>query len=190
MSVKWTLLVSKFMILTAKWHHCLPWTHFSFFPLPASKTVILQKTITKSLFLMISNCWPELGSADTCQVVSVCDCDSCHFGLWSEHWIACPGFAYLHPARSPHCCLCPWAHLFTFLHPIPPFPSTLNSCQSVSYIHASGSILFIHLFYLLESTYKWDHMVFVFVWLTSLSIMLSTSIYAGSKGRSSFFIAV
>lgn len=44
-----------------------------FFPLPASKTVILQKTITKSLFLKISNCRAELGSADTYQVASVYD---------------------------------------------------------------------------------------------------------------------
>lgn len=38
---------------------------FLFFPLSASKIVILQKTITKSLFLKKSDCWAELGSADT-----------------------------------------------------------------------------------------------------------------------------
>ena len=46
-----------------------------------------------------------------------------------------------------------------------PAPFPFDSCQSIPCIHASVSILFISLFCSLDSTYKWDHMVFVFLWL-------------------------
>ena len=39
---------------------------------------------------------------------------------------------------------------------------------------------FAHLFCSLNSIYKWNHMVFVFLWLISLSIILSRSIHVAS----------
>ena len=49
---------------------------------------------------------------------------------------------------------------FTFFHLVPqPRPS--DSCQSVPCIHASVSFVFISLFCSLDSTYKWDHMVYI-----------------------------
>ena len=42
-------------------------------------------------------------------------------------------------------------------------------------------------FCLLESTYKWNHTVFLFLWLISLSIMLSRSIHVVTNGKIPFF---
>ena len=38
------------------------------------------------------------------------------------------------------------------------------------------------------STYKWDHIVFVFLWFTSLSIIPSRSIHVVTNGKISFFV--
>lgn len=106
MSVKWTLLVLKFIMLTARWHHSLPplsWTHFSsfLFPTPSSYFILQKTTITKALFLKISNCWVALSSAEhPYRVISVCDPDklslwalwACFPGFWSERLVAYPGF--------------------------------------------------------------------------------------------------
>ena len=61
--------------------------------------------------------------------------------------------------------------------------------QFVLYFNVSGSILFSPLFWL-GSTHRGDHMVFVLIpWLISLSIILSRSIHAVMKGRSSLFLS-
>ena len=39
----------------------------------------------------------------------------------------------------------------------------------------------------LDSTYKWDHMVFVFIWLISLSIMPSRLVHVVANGKILFF---
>ena len=102
------------------------------------------------------------------------------------HW-HCYGYPYFHSpcahlcitlnlppslCPSPHCCLSPWAvcicslaNPLTFFHPYSPSPLPADSCQSVPCIHASVSILFTSLFCSLDSTYKWDHMVFLFLQL-------------------------
>ena len=41
----------------------------------------------------------------------------------------------------------------------------------------------IHSFYFLDSTYKWQHAVFVFLWVMSLSIILSRSIHVFVHGK-------
>ena len=70
-----------------------------------------------------------------------------------------------------------------------PLPS--YSCQSVPWFCASNSILLINFFCSLNSSYKWDHMVFSFIdWLISFSIIVSSSIHAGAKGKNFFLIAV
>ena len=72
------------------------------------------------------------------------------------------------PGPSPHCCLwlCVCACMF-FGQSLPVSPHLLPSeiCQSVPCSYASGFIWFITLFCSLDSTYEWDHMVFVFLWL-------------------------
>ena len=40
-----------------------------------------------------------------------------------------------------------------------------------------------------DSTYRWDHTVFVFLWLISLSVILSRLIYVVANGKISFFMA-
>ena len=40
---------------------------------------------------------------------------------------------------------------------------------------------------LLDSTYKWYHMIFVFVWLTLLSMIISRSVHITTNGIISFF---
>ena len=69
-------------------------------------------------------------------------------------------------------------------------PSKLPSghCQSFPCSHASGSIFLASLFCSLDSSYKWGHMVPAFPdWLISLSIIVSNSIPATTKGKNSFF---
>ena len=70
-----------------------------------------------------------------------------------------------------------------------PFPTPLVTV-SLFFI-VSGYTLLACLFCWLGSIYRWDHMVFFFhYWLISLSIILSSSIHAVEKGRSSFLSAV
>ena len=74
----------------------------------------------------------------------------------------------------------------TFFHPAPK-PTFPDSCQSVLCIYESVSILFVTLFCSLNSTYEWNHMVLVFLSLAYISIILSRSIQAVTKGKISFF---
>ena len=87
--------------------------------------------------------------------------------------------------------LCLWSFIYTlwqlFLF-FPPSPSSLPSGHSrfVLYFSVSSSFLLICLFCWLGSTYRWDHVVFVFhIWLISLNTMLSRSIHA-LRNRSFF----
>ena len=65
------------------------------------------------------------------------------------------------------CCLCPWV-LYTcsltlsFLSPIGPLLPSLWSLSVCSFFHVSVSILLTCLFCWLGSTYRWDHMIFLF----------------------------
>ena len=72
-------------------------------------------------------------------------------------------------SQSPHHCLYLWVfHIcflinpFTFFQTLPTSLLPSYSYQSVPWFYASGSILLISLFCSLHSSYKWDHMVFVF----------------------------
>ena len=49
--------------------------------------------------------------------------------------------------------------------------------------------MFIHLFYLFDSTYKWNCTVFIFLWFISLSIISCRSIHAIIIGKMSIFMA-
>ena len=73
----------------------------------------------------------------------------------------------------------PWLYCncqFVFLNLFHPAPNAHpQSCLSSVSIE-SVSVLFVHLF-CLDSTYKWNHMVFVFLCLTSLSIIHSRYIH-------------
>ena len=102
-----------------------------------------------------------------------------------------------------------YCHIYLFLNfcsvtVVPPFSPLLSPTShptptvnplplSVLNFQFSGSILLSCLFCWLGSTYRWDHMVFIFhhmvFWLISHSIRLSSSIHAVAKGRSSFFLS-
>ena len=79
----------------------------------------------------------------------------------------CPPAPYFH-SQSPH--WCPIHESFIdvlWLIPSPSFsqnwlPHTLLLQLSIPWFHPSDSILLITLFCSLDSSYKWDHMVFVF----------------------------
>ena len=47
---------------------------------------------------------------------------------------------------------------------------------------------YVHLFRLLKSSYEWSHIIFVFLWLISLSIIPSSSIHVVANGKISFFL--
>ena len=69
----------------------------------------------------------------------------------------------LHPVVHAHGSFIhvPWLAFF-LLSQLPPSPLPSGHCQFVLYVHVFGSILVNCLFCLLCSTYRWDHMVFVF----------------------------
>ena len=54
-------------------------------------------------------------------------------------------------------------------------------CKSVSVLHICSFELF------LDSTCKWYHTVFVFVWLISLSVTFSRHIHVAANGNISFY---
>ena len=69
---------------------------------------------------------------------------------------------------SPRCYPCPWAmciciYILWLICSSPPVSLPSEICQSVPCVHASGFILFISIFYSLDSTYKSDHTVFFFL---------------------------
>ena len=72
--------------------------------------------------------------------------------------------------QSLHGCL--YYGLYTYVLWLIPSPSCLqscplpsDSCQSVPCVHVSVSVLFVSSFCSLDSIYKWNHTVFVFLWL-------------------------
>ena len=95
-------------------------------------------------------------------------------------YYSCPNFPPLpfsnHPticshSQFPHCCPCPLViHTCCLSSPFsfpPLIPSPLLSAYfpSAPCFYTCDSVLFISLFCSLDSTYEWDHMVFVFHWL-------------------------
>ena len=67
--------------------------------------------------------------------------------------------------------------------PLPALPKT----TSLLCLYKPICILFVHLFCVLDSTFKWDHVIFVFFWLILLSIMPLTSNPVTANGKISFF---
>ena len=51
-------------------------------------------------------------------------------------------------------------------------------------------IIFVHLACFSDFTYKWNHMIFVFLWFISLSIIPSRSIHVVTNGKISFFLMI
>ena len=83
------------------------------------------------------------------------------------------------------------------IHPSPPFtPRTMSLSVSLwvcfcfvdkvtcvyIYIHTYIYIIYIY------SAYKWYHVIFVFIWLTLLSIVISKSIRVTANGIVSFYL--
>ena len=58
-------------------------------------------------------------------------------------------------------------------------------CESVSFIYIRSFVSF-----LLDSTSKWYYMIFVFLWLTSLSMIISRFIHIAANAIISFFYMV
>ena len=82
---------------------------------------------------------------------------------------------------------------FVSLNPLllfaPPSLLSLLVISSSFYLSESVSILLYSwvCFIFKDVTYKWYHIVIVFLWLTSLSIILSRSIHVCAKGKISIF---
>ena len=69
---------------------------------------------------------------------------------------------------------------------LPPFPP----CNP-KFLHLWLYFCFVNKFictHFLDSTYKWYHMVFLFLWLTSLSLTISRSIHVAANGIILFFL--
>ena len=79
--------------------------------------------------------------------------------------------------------------LFLSFTPLPPSPLPLCPLSVCSIIPGPGSILFVSLFCSLDSCYTEIIWYLFFIdWLISFSI-ISSSIHAVAKGRSSFFLS-
>ena len=81
------------------------------------------------------------------------------------------------------------------LFPFCSIPSTPNhphpaptSCHLLS-IYESVFVLLVSSVCSLDSTYKWNHMIFVLLWLTSLSILFSRSNHTVAKGKMFYFFS-
>ena len=72
------------------------------------------------------------------------------------------------------------SHIYFFL---PPIPSPLGTTYSLYLWLCFCLVRFAHLFCFLDSTCKWNHIVFVFLWLSSLRIKLSRSIHVVTNGK-------
>ena len=78
-------------------------------------------------------------------------------------------------------------HLFLFsLIPLIPSHLAATCLFSVS-VTLFCFVLFVHLFWFLDITYKWNHAVFVFLWLISCSIIPSRIIHVVAYDRISVF---
>ena len=109
--------------------------------------------------------------------------------------LSCPSHPQTAPTVNPTHCLCPWVLYtvsLTWLFPFFPllFPSpSLLVIVSLFCISMSPVLFFLFLCFVdqvpLRGEIIW-HLSFT-TWLISLSIMLSSSIHAVVKGRSSFF---
>ena len=132
----------------------------------------------------------------------------CSCPKWNELWLSFFHFLIVDTTEpAPHfplpptsppaftcCCLWPWA-VHTCIYVLWLFSSSLlhprpsEICQSVPCVHASGFILFISIFYSLDSTYKSDHTVFFFLWLAYFTQHHMRWAHPSvTKGRSSFFL--
>ena len=94
---------------------------------------------------------------------------------------------YTAPQQSPHCYPYPWV-LFPFCSI--PLPSHIPPPAVILLsIYESVPIFLVSSVCSSDSTYDWNHVIFVFSdWLISLSIMFSSSIYTVLKGKLFFFI--
>ena len=76
----------------------------------------------------------------------------------------------------------PPLHLFcTLLHALPSANHPFVLC-------IYESVLFVYLFCILDSTHKWDHTVFFFLWLISLSVIPFRFIHVAANGKIEFFL--
>ena len=80
-------------------------------------------------------------------------------------------------------------HESFFLHPSTPRPPALLPPKGWHpALYESVSVLLVNAVCSLDSTYKWNHMVFVFLWHISLITMFSRSNHAVSNGKFSYFL--
>ena len=93
--------------------------------------------------------------------------------------------------QSLYCSPCPSVFSLSFLlNPsTPPTPHSPPTPKSVSIFYEFESILLACSFCLLASTYEWNYMTLVFLWLAYFSVILSSFIHVVTKGKISFFFA-
>ena len=66
-------------------------------------------------------------------------------------------------------------------------PLSFGKHKVVFYVCDSISVCkWVHLYHFLDSTYKWYHKIFIFLWLISLSMIISSFIYVVTNGIISF----
>ena len=96
------------------------------------------------------------------------------------------------------CIISPWLIYFTAegLYLLAPFiyfthPTLLSSGKPPFVLWICSLCLFkfcFACFVFIDSTYNWDHMVFLFLWLIALGVIPSRSIHIASNGKISHFL--
>ena len=84
--------------------------------------------------------------------------------------------------------LCNWKSVpLNLSHPyLSSLPIPFSNHLSVLYIYKSLSILLCLFLCLSDSTHRWNHIVFVILWLNSVSIIPSRSVFVVINGKVSF----
>ena len=109
----------------------------------------------------------------------------------SPPWVKSPSITIYppFPSGNRHAVVCVYEGFFSLIPLLfSPSPPALSPMAAVSLFSESMILFLFCLFCSSDFTYKWDHMVFVFLWLAYSLSMFSWSIHTVAKSKISFFL--
>ena len=118
-------------------------------------------------------------------LVTICH----HRKILQYHWLYSPA-VYFIPVTLLFCNwkLAPLNLPLCFTHSPTPSPLWQPPVCSLYLWICFCFIIFVHLACFSDFTYKWNHMIFVFLWVISLGIIPSRFIHVVTNGKISFFL--
>ena len=115
--------------------------------------------------------------------VCVCICFHIHFHYGLSQDIECSSPCF---TEGPYCLSIAYTLDASANPKLPIYPPLLHDHISVLYFSETVSVLWIGSFV----SYKWYHVVFISVWLTSLSKIILKALHVAAIGITSFFVMV